>query len=1089
MQTKAEGFWLSPQQSLVWLLQGESTAYRSQGALLVEGELDANLLQLAVGNTVARHEILRTTFHRPAGLKVPFQVVADGSKEFAWQQLYLSHLNVTEQEARIEELFVSEGRRPFDLEQESPLRLLLLQLSAQRHVLLMNLPALCADAQTLWNLTAEVSRLYAAAGAPAESWDEPFQYVDFSEGQAELLAGEAGRAGMWYWSNQDFSSLKTLALPFEGKPSREPVFTPGSYTSVLAPELIDRIEAVAHQHETTAALMLSACWQSLLWRLIQRPEMIIGNLYDGRDYDEFTNALGAFAKWLPIRAFFNDESRFDEILKQVSEASREAKGWHEFFVREGQSETRRIAVGPQFLPFGYEYEEWPTKLSAGAISWSLLKQSSCFEPFKVKLVCSRSAGSLRLNFHYHTALLTNEAVQCIARQFGALLESALDDPGARVCELEMNTAAERRQLIEGFNQTGRDYAQDLCLHELFERQAGRAPEATAVVCEDQALSYQDLNVRANQLAHYLQKAGVGPEVTVALCLERSVEMMVAILGTLKAGGAYVPLDPAYPKARLSLMLNDAAPALLLTQRQLLEKLPEHPPRTLCLDADWAKIELESDANLPRSAAPENLVYVIYTSGSTGHPKGVGIEHRQLVNYVNAIVERLDLPSPANYATVSTFSADLGHTMVFPALCLGSCLHIISHERASDPSALAAYFTRHRIDCLKVVPSHIEALLTWPNAGELMPRRRLVLGGEASRWEMIGRLQNLIPGCSIYNHYGPTETTVGVITHRFDQSAEPDGTLMVPLGRPIPNGEIYLLDVAQNPVPVGVVGELHVGGAGLARGYLNQPDLTAGRFIPHPFSRQPGARLYQTGDLARYRPDGVIEFCGRIDNQVKFNGYRIELNEIRSALNQHPQISDCVLALPVDKNGNAVIVAYYVSRQELEVGELRAMLQESIIEETIPNVFVHLKRLPLTLNGKINYDALPSLEEIRQTTRQSYVAPRTPTETALAGICATVLGLERVSIHDNFFEMGGHSLLAIRLITQLRDDFNVEIPLGTFFEKPTVADLALVITRIQIEQEDAAEMTVLIEELKDLSGDEVRQVLSHELQLIEDRLSE
>ncbi|MEG4202268.1 amino acid adenylation domain-containing protein, partial [Microcoleus sp. Pol12A5] len=458
----------------------------------------------------------------------------------------------------------------------------------------------------------------------------------------------------------------------------------------------------------------------------------------------------------------------------------------------------------------------------------------------------------------------------------AVLESALKNPQIPISQLNILSDRDRHQLLVEFNQTQKDYPTDKCVHQLFEEQAERNPDTIAVIFENQTITYRELNHRANQLAHHLQKQGVEPESIVGICAHRSLEIIVGMLGILKAGAAYLPIDPATPADRKALMLEDARVQVLLTQQRLAESLPKTHANIVFIDTD---IPTTSVCYTPR-ASSDNLAYVIYTSGSTGTPKGVAIEHRQLLNYLYAIEERLNLPSGASFATVSTFAADLGNTAIFPALCSGGCLHIVSQERATDPEALAQYFRRHSIDCLKIVPSHLAALLT-SIAESILPRIRLILGGEAASWELIEKVRQINPDCLIFNHYGPTEATVGVLTYQVYGEELKGISETVPLGRPIANTQIYLLDSHLQPVPVGVAGELHIGGSSLARGYLNRPELTAEKFIRHPFDAQ--ARLYKTGDLARYLPDGNIEFIGRIDNQVKIRGFRIELGEIEAAL--------------------------------------------------------------------------------------------------------------------------------------------------------------------------------------------------------------
>ena len=624
-----------------------------------------------------------------------------------------------------------------------------------------------------------------------------------------------------------------------------------------------------------------------------------------------------------------------------------------------------------------------------------------------------------------------------------LLVGMVANPAQRLMDLPMLTAAEQHQLLMEWNDTSAAYPQDTCVHQLFEAQVARTPDAVAVVCEEQELTYRELNIRANQLAHYLQALGVTPEGLVGICVERSVDMIVGLLGILKAGGAYVPLDPAHPQERLAFILRDAQVSVVLTQHRLTAGLTGHQAQVVCLDRDWKRLAQESDTNPVNKATPHNLVYTVYTSGSTGVPKGVATEHRQLYNYVYSVLERLALPNPSSFATVSTMAADLGNTMVFASLCTGGCLHILSPARAADPSAMADYFLHHAIDCLKIVPAHLAALHTSPHPEYIFPRRLLILGGEASLSEWVESLQRLAPGCTILNHYGPTEATVGVLTYRMEENQRFPRTSTLPLGRPLANVQIYLLDQHLQPVPLGVQGELYIGGANLARGYLNRPALTAEQFIPHPFSDAPGARLYKTGDLARYLPDGNIEFLGRSDYQVKIRGYRVELGEVEAALGQHPAIRQAVVCTQEDLQENKRIVAYVVLSKEIafSLHTLRSFLHTKLPDYMVPAAFIVLDALPLTPNGKIDRQALSAPDQTRPSLGEAFVAPRTPIEELLAGIWAHVLGVESVGLHDNFFALGGHSLLAMKVVSRLRQVFQVDVSLRALFDAPMVASLA------------------------------------------------
>jgi len=630
------------------------------------------------------------------------------------------------------------------------------------------------------------------------------------------------------------------------------------------------------------------------------------------------------------------------------------------------------------------------------------------------------------------------------------------DDAQTIDRLPMVSEGEREQVLYEWNATEREYPRDKCVHELFEEQVRRSPEATAVAWEDEELSYGELNKRANQLAWRLRELGVGPETIVGLMVERSIEMVVALLGVLKAGAAYVPLDHGSARERLQYMVEDSGARLVLSSVSLSSILSEAKDiEVLSMEAqEWL---LYSKEEPQVGVEPSQLAYVIYTSGSTGRPKGVGVEHRQLVNYVQAIGRKLQIEPGARLGLVSTFAADLGYTMIFPALCYGGCLDVVDASRVLDASKLEEHFSRHPIDYLKIVPSHLRALLNSTEGSGLLPRRWLVLGGEASSWDLIQQVKGRGAGCRVLNHYGPTETTVGILTYdtTSSNSTQDDGGLqagrMVPIGRPLSNGKVYVLDSELNPVGVGVSGEIYIGGTGVARGYLKREDLTAEKFLPNPYSAEPGGRMYRTGDLGRYLANGNVEFLGRKDHQVKIRGFRVELGEIETTLMEHPKVRESVVVAREDQSGEKRLVAYVVPEQEseesnngsgragLQMSELREHLLDKLPEYMAPTAYVQLKRIPLTPNGKIDRKSLPEPDEdIRE---QEYVGPRNATEETLCRLWQEVLRRERVGIHDNFFNIGGHSLLAVQVISRIKQAFTVEMPLSVLFAAPTVARMA------------------------------------------------
>jgi amino acid adenylation domain-containing protein/non-ribosomal peptide synthase protein (TIGR01720 family) len=1053
-----EGYQLSPQQKSLWLLQQSaySQPYRANCVILIEQNLDIEILELALKNVVNKHEILRTKFQLLQGMTIPLQIINDNSMPVVCYH-NLTGLTSAEQHAKIESLFHDASQQPFDFEHGTVLKISLVILSPDKHMLLVSLPAMSADKATLNNFVREISRSYVAGLHNQELSDEPLQYADFAEWQNELFEGEDAEIGREYWRNKkEISACANLKLPQENQPALKPEFKPELLTLAFNSNTI----AIAQKYETSIAVLLQVCWQILIWRLTGQSDVVVGTYCDGRNYEELESALGLFAKYLPVYCYLEEEFKLSEILKQTNESIRDAFKWQDSFTWEQIAKSGEDNLRLSFFPLCFEFEEQPVKYSAADVSFSIHKQYVCVDQFKVKLSCVRRDDSLIAEFHYDSNSFRVEDIARLARQFQTLLESVIDKPEAAIGELEILSARDRQQLLVEFNNTQTDYPKHSCIHQLFEHQAARTPGHLAVVFENQQLTYAQLNARANQLAHHLQMLGVGPETIVALCVERSLEMLIGLLGILKAGGAYLPLDPLLPTERLAFMLQDAEASVILTQQHLAERFEQAAP-IVCLDTDWDAIAQQPDENPLSEATPKNLVYVIYTSGSTGKPKGVAVEHQQLLNYLHGILERLDLSVGSSFATVSTFAADLGNTAIFPALCTGGCLHVISQERATNPEALADYCDRHPIDCLKIVPSHLNALLAASHPEKILPHQRLILGGEALNWKLVEKIQQHTPSCEIFNHYGPTEATVGVLTYPIKAKPIRDKSETVPLGRPIANTQIYILDNYLRPVPIGVPGELHVGGDNLARGYLNQPELTTERFIRNPFSDELESRLYKTGDLARYLPDGNIEFIGRIDHQVKIHGFRIELGEVESLLRQHPAIRETIVLAREDKPGNKRLVAYFVPNQENTspappalFSDLRNFLKEKLPDYMVPSAFVRLKALPLTPNGKVDRRALPAPESVRPELEGIFVAPRNLIEETIARIWAQVLELAQVGIYDNFFELGGDSIVSIQ-ITARANQAGLQVTPKQLFEYPTVAGLAAVVgttPTIQSEQE-------------------------------------
>ena len=1033
------GFRLSAQQERLWSLQSGPETCRAQCAVLVEGPVQSVRLQQAVQKVVSRHEILRTVFQKQSGMRNPFQVIRDSS-EVVWKTVEVRGSSEIALTDTIKDLCRKQA--DFDLEKGPTLHVQLATLSSEKHTLLLDLPALCADVRSLHNLVAEIGGAYAASGQCNDVSDEVMQYADVVEWQNALLEGEDTKAGRDFWRDYfrkiDFATL-SRSLPFELTPEQH-AFEREVVEKPLDFEQVSRIDALCSPYDVSPEDLLFACFNVMLWRITGHLNIVVGCEFDGRKYEELQDALGLFAKYPPLQAHIEPELPFSKFLVQIQNSTSEARKWQESFTWD-QMENSSDRSGT-LLPFTFAYSELPAKQTYGDVEFSIVRQDVCGDGFTLKLSALRSASGLTLEFEYDRARLQPAWVEGWAGYFCTLLAAAVDHPEMAISRLPLLSPAEQRQLLVEWNQTAAAYPQDRCLHELFEAQAARTPERPALRFEEQELSYRELNEQTNQLAHYLRRLGVGPDSLVGLCLERSAEMMVALLAILKAGGAYVPLNADNPKPRLSQQLSGAR--VLITQQKLLPQMPEFAGTTLSVDRDQSLWATEPRSNPQVRSTPENLVYVIYTSGSTGVPKGVAVRHRNLVNYTHFIQQRLELgkyPEGLHFATVSTLGADLGNTCIYPALIAGGCLHVISYSVSTDSQRFATYTRQYPIDVLKIVPSHLQALLDSAEARQVLPRKYLILGGETLSPQLVEKIQNLDASCEILNHYGPTETTVGSLTLRlkeFDQKEFPISS--IPIGRPMANTQIYILDAHQQAVPVGVGGELYIAGAGVAAGYLNQAERTAERFLPNPFVDNAQARMYRTGDLARYLPDGNVEFLGRADDQVKIRGFRVELGEIESVLRKHPAVKQAVVLTQPDPRGDQRLLAYVVGHRDSQTSadQLRALVKEQLPDYMVPAAIVLLAKLPLTPNGKIDRQALPAPE---QAPINTYIPPRTPTEEVLANIWAQVLRLDRVGAHDDFFQIGGHSLLATQVISRLHRTLQVDLSLRTLFEYPTVAKLA------------------------------------------------
>lgn len=1031
-----EGFQLSPQQEHLWLLQqiDKSEAYRSNCTILIEGHLDINNLELALQDIVDRHEILRTCFPCLPGMTLPVQVITNHKLKLDTKH-NLSNLNPQQQEAKIEAISQQFNQLPFDYEQGLILHTSLITLSPEKHLLFLCLPALCGDNASLINLVKEIAILYSNQ-SPNKLSEEPLQYADFSEWQNQILEAEETALGRNYWRKQDFSAIEYLQLPDEISLSEKQRFEPKLLSSIIAPELIVKIEVLAQKYNTSASIFYLTCWLILLWRLIGQSKIIVSNAVDGRKYNELKDALGLFAKYLPVRCDLEDNFRFSQVLQEIHKSVESIYKWQDGFTWEQISSDTK-SENLSFLPFGFDFQSEDRKYFADSIMFSSYQHYSCIERYKIKLSCQQRDDLINTEFHYDSNLFCANDIEGLTEQFHNLLESAVNNPEAAISELEILSDRTRHQLLVEFNQTQADYPQANCIHHLFEEQAERTPNNIAVTFSDQKLTYRELNTRANQMAHYLQKFGVGKEVMVGICVERSLEMIVGILGILKAGGAYIPLDPNYPSERLAFILEDTKTPVLLTQQRLLSGLPAQNAQTICLDTAWEIIAQESQENLPLKTHNENLAYVIYTSGSTGKPKGVQIAHRHLVNSTTARITYYQ-EAVSSFLLLSSFAFDSSVAGLFWTLCSGGILCLPQEGLQLDILKLLELIVENHVSHLLSLPSLYAILLEEAKPEQLTSLCTVIVAGESCPAELVQRHHQLPSKPSLFNEYGPTEGTVWTSVYHC-RSQQTKG--QVSIGQPIANTQIYLLNSHLQPVPIGVIGEVYISGDGLARGYLNQAALTSEKFIPNPFSDRPGMRLYKTGDLARYLSDRNIEFLGRLDQQVKIRGYRIELGEIEAVLDQHPEVREVVVIAQKQELQDMRLVAYLVANQQAVslISELRRYLLDHLPEYMVPSAFVLLKEMPLLPNGKVDRRVLPDQPQLNL--EENFVAPETELEQTIAIIWQEVLHVEKVGINHNFFDLGGHSLLMVQVHSKLYQTLNKDISIVEMFQYPTISTLA------------------------------------------------
>jgi len=1035
---------LSFAQERLWFLaqlEGISATYNIPTALSLEGILELNVLQLALDELVHRHQILRTTFttiegtpvqHIEPKISIPIEVIKASSLETpikVWLQ--------------------QEARQPFDLETGPLLRVKLLRITEESTVLAVTIHHIISDGWSQGVLIQELAALYQAycQGKPSPLALLPIQYADYTLWQKQWLQGEVIEAQLSYWQEQLKGVPALLELPIDHPRPAVQSFQGGTHKITLPRDLSQRLKGLARQQGVTLYMVLLTAFNILLYRYSGQRDIVVGSPIANRQRSELESLIGLFVNTLVLRVVIEDNDNVEKLLQKVRKVAIETYIHQDLpfeqLVKALQPE-RSLAHSPLFQVMFVLQNTPQVPLDLPGVKLTPLETDTVTAKFDLTLLLQETEQGLIGTWEYNSGLFEVNTIERMAQHYQNLLHAMVEDLFQPVARLPLLSEEEKQQLLVEWNYSVADYPQDKCIHQLFEEQVERTPDAVAVVFEQQQLTYLQLNQRANQLAHHLQSQGVGPEVLVGICLERSVSMVVGLLAILKAGGAYVPLDPNYPQERLSYMLADAAVEVLLTQQDLLKSFPDNTVRVICIDTDWGTIEQYQKENLDFGVGSDNLAYVIYTSGSTGQPKGVLVEHKNVVRLFAATQSWYNFNANDVWTNFHSIAFDFSVWEIWGALLYGGRLVIVPYWLSREPQSFYDLLCSEKVTVLNQTPSAFRQLINVEKSDDGQPQlslRLVIFGGEALE------LQSLKPwferhgdkSPQLVNMYGITETTVHV-TYRPLTIKDLDSSGSV-IGCSIPDLQMYILDDNLQPVPIGVQGQMYIGGAGLARGYLNRQQLTWERFIPNPFNHQQEGLLYKTGDLACYLPNGDIEYLGRIDNQVKVRGFRIELGEIETILNSHPQIQQAVVIATEDLGGNNRLVAYLVKENEtLTTSQVRKFLQLKLPEYMVPSIFVLLESLPLTPNGKVDRKALPSPEkEISR--EQEYVAPVTPNEKIIANIFANVLGVQKLGIHDNFFELGGHSLLAISLMAQIHKQSGKNLPLAALFQHPTIEEMA------------------------------------------------
>ena len=1076
---------LSYAQQRLWFLdqfEPGSVVDNISAAVRLSGPLKVTALEQSLDEIVRRHDVLRATFPTVDGQ--PNQVICPALplRQTQGQLVTLSVVDLrelpeVEREAEARRLATAEAQQPFDLARGPLVRTAVLQLGEEDHILLLTMHHIVSDSWSTRVLFQELSVLYEAfsTDSPSPLPEPTLQYADFARWQRERLQGEVLEQQLSYWKQRLGDIRPVLELPIARPRPAKHTYRGITHFLTLPASLCESLKALSRQEGVTLFMTLLAAFQTLLHRYSGRDDIVVGTPMAGRNRAEVEGLIGFFVNTVVLRTNLAGNPSFRELLGRVREVALGAYAHQELpfekLVEELQPE-RDLSHTPLFQVMFQLSNDPEVVPQLPGLNVETFEFDSGITKYDVTLEVIEKVAGLCCRFKYNTGLFDAATITRMGGHLQTLLDAIVADAGQSIATLPLLTETERQQLLIEWNTDpveaqGKDEdGTSMFVHQLVEAQVRRTPDAVAVVFEDEQLTYGELDRRANQLAHHLQALGVGPDVCVGICMERSPELVVAILGILKAGGACVPLDPAYPPERLTFMLEDISVPVILTQERLLTLLSGDKTHPICLDTDRERIARESTELPTSNVTSDNLAFVFYTSGSTGRPKAVLRPHGRRGGQRSWERETYRLTEDDRHMLKSPIGFTLLSMEVFWPLLTGAQAIIARPGGEQHPAYLVKLIAKHRITIISLVPSLLRVLLEEPELRNCNCLRHVICFGEPLPTKLQERFfTRLTAELSVF--YGTTEAPSAT----FWRCKRDDAQRVVGIGRRRPNRQIYVLDSYLQPVPIGVPGELHIGGR-LARGYLNRPELTAEKFISNPFSPESGARLYKTGDLARYLPDGNLEFLGRTDQQVKIRGVRVELGEVEAVLVQHAALQEALVLAWEDESGDTRLAAYVVADQHPlpSIRELRSFVQQRLPHYMVPSAFVLLDALPLTPHGKLDRNALPAPDHDKLEQGKAFVAPRTLVEEEVARIWAEVLGLPRVGIYDDFFELGGHSLKATQIMSRVHASLQVELPLRTIFEAPTVEGLAAVLTRCLIEEAAPEDVARLLAELEAISDD-------------------